>query len=77
MDSKRREEAIKELDKAIERLRAEIEQLTPVVGDPEDVVDEDGWLPRDRREHPGGRTDWIASARSAISRRSCQNRRTP
>ena len=54
MDSKRREEAIKELEKAIERLRAEIEQLTPVVGDPEDVVDEDGWLPRDRRE----RTWW-------------------
>ena len=51
MDSKRREEAIKELDRAIERLRAGIEQLTPVVGDPEDVVDEDGWLPRDRREH--------------------------
>ena len=25
--------------------------MTPVVGDPEDVVDEDGWLPRDRREH--------------------------
>jgi hypothetical protein len=51
MDSTRREQAVKELEEQVERLQAEIEQLSPLVGNPEDVVDEDGWLPRDRREH--------------------------
>lgn len=50
MDSTRREQAVKELEENIERLQVEIEQLTPLVGDPEDIVDERGWLPRDRRE---------------------------
>ncbi len=51
MDPPRREQAVKELEEQVERLEAEIEQLTPLVGNPEDVVDEDGWSPRDRREH--------------------------
>ena len=42
---------IEELEQKVERLRAEVARLTPIVGDPEDVVDEHGWLPRDRREH--------------------------
>lgn len=50
MDSKRRERGIKKREK-VERLQAEIERLTPIVGDPEDAVDEHGWLPCDRREH--------------------------
>ncbi len=51
MDPTRREQEIKKLDEAIERLRAETERLKSLVGDPEDVVDEQGWLPCDRREH--------------------------
>jgi hypothetical protein len=50
MDPKRRATEIAELEQKVERLRAEIARLTPIVGDPEDVVDEHGWLPRDRRE---------------------------
>lgn len=51
MDPKRRETEIGELEQKVERLQTEIDRLTPIVGDPEDVVDEHGWLPRDRREH--------------------------
>lgn len=51
MDPKRRLADTEELEQKVERLRAEIEPLTAIVGDPEDVVDEHGWLPRDRREH--------------------------
>lgn len=50
MDPRRRAEEIEELEQKVEGLRAEIDRLTPIVGDPEDVVDEHGWLPRDRRE---------------------------
>ena len=49
MDPKRRAEQVAELDTAIERHRAAVERLTPIVGDPEDVPDEHGRLPRDRR----------------------------
>ena len=51
MDPKRRARGIEELEQKVERLQAEAERLTPVVGDPEDVFDEHGWLPRDRRQH--------------------------
>jgi hypothetical protein len=51
MDPTRREKAMNELEEAIARLQAEIKELAPIVGDPEDVVDERGLLPRDRREH--------------------------
>jgi hypothetical protein len=50
MDPKRRASETEELEHKVERLRAEIDRLTPIVGDPECVVDEHGWLPRDRRE---------------------------
>ena len=51
MDPKRRLADTEELEQKVEGLRAKIEPLTAIVGDPEDVVDEHGWLPRDRREH--------------------------
>jgi hypothetical protein len=50
MDPKRRLSEIAELEQKVERLQGEVDRLTPVVGDPEDVVDEHGRLPRDRRE---------------------------
>lgn len=50
MDAKRRADEVGDLEKKVEWLRAELARLTPIVGDPEDVVDEHGWLPRDRRE---------------------------
>ena len=50
MDPTRRASEIGELEQKVERLRAEVDRLTPIVGDPEDVVDDHGWLPRDRRE---------------------------
>ncbi|WP_183097395.1 hypothetical protein [Nocardioides pelophilus] len=51
MDPKRREQEIAELEQKVERLQAEVGKLAPIVSDPEDVVDEHGWLPRDRRQH--------------------------
>jgi len=51
MDPKRRANEIEDLKQKVERLRAEADRLTPLVDDPEDVVDEHGWLRRDRREH--------------------------
>jgi len=51
MEPKRRANEIEELEQKVERLRAEVDRLTPIVDDPEDVVDQHGWLPRDRREH--------------------------
>ena len=51
MDAKRREQGIQELEEKVERLQAEVGKLVPIVGDPEGVVDEHGWLPRDRRQH--------------------------
>jgi hypothetical protein len=50
MDPKRRHEEIAKLEESIEHRRREIERLTVVVGDPEEAVDEHGWLPRERRE---------------------------
>jgi hypothetical protein len=50
MDPTRRASEIGELEQKIERFRAEVDCLAPIVSDPEDVVDEHGWLPRDRRE---------------------------
>lgn len=50
MDPKRRQEEIAKLDESIEHRRREIERLTLLVGDPEEIVDEHGWLPRERRE---------------------------
>ncbi|MGH3117029.1 MAG: hypothetical protein ACRDQ2_07935 [Gaiellales bacterium] len=50
METKRRASEIEELEQKVERLQAEVDRLTPIVENPEDVVDEHGWLPRDRRE---------------------------
>lgn len=50
MDQGRRNKQEAELEGSIASLNAEIERLAAVVGDPEDVVDKWGWLPRDRRE---------------------------
>lgn len=49
MDPKRRADQVAELDTAIERHRDAVERLVLIVGDPEDVPDEHGLLPRDRR----------------------------
>jgi DNA repair exonuclease SbcCD ATPase subunit len=50
MDPQRRQEKITELDASIEHRRTEIQRLAAVVGDPEDVIGEGGWLPQERRE---------------------------
>lgn len=50
MDPHRRAEQVTELEESIARLRTDIEQLTTIVGDPEDVVDKAGRLPKDRRQ---------------------------
>jgi hypothetical protein len=49
MDPTRRAAEVAELDEAVARHQAEVKRLTPVVGDPEDVPDEHGLLPGDRR----------------------------
>ena len=36
MDPKGRAREIEELEQKVERLRAEVDRLTPIVGDPED-----------------------------------------
>ncbi|WP_163700467.1 hypothetical protein [Mycolicibacterium agri] len=51
MDPARRQEEIAALEESIERRRLEIERLALFVGDPETVVDQNGWLPKDRREY--------------------------
>lgn len=50
MEAHRRADKVADLDSSIARLKSEVERLADAVGDPEDVVDERGWLPRDRRE---------------------------
>ena len=49
MDPQRRAQQITELDERIRRHQATAERLSPIAGDPEDVVDEHGLLPSDRR----------------------------
>jgi hypothetical protein len=49
MSVDRRATQVAELDEAIERHRAAVDRLKPAVGDPEDVPDQYGRLPRDRR----------------------------
>lgn len=50
MDEIRRRDEIDALEKSIETRRQEITRLTPVVGDQETVIDQNGWLPSERRE---------------------------
>lgn len=49
MDATRRGARVAELEDSTEKLRAQINRLGSTVGDPEDVVDKHGRLPRDRR----------------------------
>lgn len=49
MDPGRRSTRVSELEEVVAKHEAEVERLAPVVGDPEDVVDQNGNLPRDRR----------------------------
>lgn len=49
MDPKRRAAKVAEMDEAIVRHRAKVEELEPAVGDPEHVPDTNGHLPADRR----------------------------
>lgn len=49
MDPKRRAHRVAELEAAVAGHQSAIEQLAPVVDDPENVVDANGCLPRDRR----------------------------
>lgn len=50
MPAGQRTERIRELEEKIERDLGEVARLESIVGDSEDVVDEDGKLPRDRRK---------------------------
>lgn len=50
MDGTRRREKIADLEQSIADRRTEIDRLAPIVGDPETVVDQNGWLPSERRE---------------------------
>ena len=47
----RRRTEISELEHRAKTAAAEIVRLTPLVGDPETVVDQNGWSQQDRREH--------------------------
>lgn len=49
MDAKRRAEEVEKCETAISGHKERIERLAPLVGDPEDVPDEAGRLPKDRR----------------------------
>lgn len=51
MDDGRRATAIAECRSQLEKYETQVAQLRQRVGDPEAVVDEHGWLPRERREH--------------------------
>lgn len=49
MDPSRRAAQVAELSERVVKLEADVERLNQIVGDPEDVPDEHGYLPRDRR----------------------------
>ncbi|MCV7229085.1 hypothetical protein [Mycolicibacterium komossense] len=48
---KRGEELVAELVQSIERRRLEIDRLATVVGDPESIVNQNGWLPTECRDY--------------------------
>lgn len=58
MPADRREAEIAKLVESVDRLQGEVDRLLPIVGDREDVVDEHGWLPRDRRDLTFWRYRW-------------------
>jgi hypothetical protein len=51
MDLARRRKDIEELEQSITQRRSEIEHLTRIVGDPETIIDQNGWLPKERRDY--------------------------
>jgi hypothetical protein len=69
MDPKRRADQIAELEAAVARHQAAVDQLTPVVGDSEDVLDADGNLPGDRRHST---LFWYRQRRIAEIRDLCE-----
>ncbi|WP_433229201.1 hypothetical protein [Actinomadura formosensis] len=50
MDPDKRQKEMAELETKFERIQENVKRLEAEVGDPEDVIDENGWLPRERRE---------------------------
>jgi hypothetical protein len=50
MEPTRRQTDIEQLEQSITRRLSEIERLAPIVGDPETVIDQNGWLPKERRD---------------------------
>lgn len=50
MDHARRRDKIVHLERSIAARRAEVDRLTAIVGDPETVIDQNGWLPPERRQ---------------------------
>lgn len=50
IDESRRHAEIDTLQRSIEHRRHEIARLTPIVSDPETVIDQNGRLPGERRE---------------------------
>ena len=54
----RRQATIAELEENLAACKQRIDSVLDVVGDPETVVDERGWLPRDRRQLSLWRSSW-------------------
>lgn len=50
LDERTAVSSLKDREKRREQLTAEVAQLRTRVGDPEEVIDQRGWLPRERRE---------------------------
>lgn len=74
MPADRRAREVEELEKSLQKNAAEIARLSVIVGDPEDVVDEHGRLPRDRRtwnlnEYRYRRIQQVEALREAVSAR--------
>lgn len=65
MDDKRKQEYVAGLDGAITTLTETADRLAAAVGDPETVVDREGWLPAERRALSLGFFRTSASQKSA------------
>lgn len=50
MDDVRRGASVADAAERIERARSSVAELQALVGDPETVIDKEGWLPQERRE---------------------------
>ncbi|RJQ10190.1 MAG: hypothetical protein C4558_05190 [Dehalococcoidia bacterium] len=58
MQADRRAIAVKECDTAIARIRPLVDRTRAEIGDPETVIDQQGWLPAERRERSLSRFSW-------------------